>query len=241
MLATPCVTLNDAWPPARARRVIPLAVLLAAMLGFALPLTGQRVLGTAVSEQPRNAQGDFTTGDAVRITIVEEPELSGEFQVGPDLTLDMKRLGTLSLAGMSRAQATAAIEQRVRRVVRAPGNITVQPLIRLAVLGAVGGPGFHQYPVSTTLPDALTVAGGPRGDADLDRVTIQRGDERLIERDKVSQAITQSRTLDQLGLRSGDRIIVGQRVQRNWGRTIRDVAYGVTAVITLVTLGTRIF
>lgn len=232
-------------PPAfRSLRPPQKILLLATLLLASAPvpaLHSQRVLGTAVAERPVTVDGDFSAGDAVRVTIAEEPELSGEFRVDETLSLDMVRLGTMSLVGLSRAQARAQIEERVRRVVRAPGVIVVQPLIRIAVLGSVGKPGFYQYPTSASLPDALTEAGGPAGNADLDKVEIERGNRTLIDDDKVSQAITQGWTLDQLGLRSGDRIDVGEETQRNIARSLRDVAYGVGAIVTLVALFSRVF
>ncbi|MDQ3555774.1 MAG: SLBB domain-containing protein [Gemmatimonadota bacterium] len=207
----------------------------------------QRVLGTPTNErnqpaaQVQNAGGDFRSGDAVRVTIREEPELSGEFRVDENLMLNLGRLGTFSVANMSRAQLRTTVEERVRRVIRAPGSVVIQPLIRVAVLGSVGQPGFHQFPVTASLSDVLTTAGGPTQNADLGRVEINRGEARLIDRGRVSAAITQGQTLEQLGMRSGDRVDVGTRTQRDTWATLRTVGYAVGAVASIVRVVTWVF
>lgn len=230
-------------PSARLRGHVALLLLLVPALGLpAANLHAQRVLGTPAQERSQAAaSGDFQTGDVVQVTILNEPELSGDFVVDDQMMLDMKRLGKVSVRGIRRSAAIPLVEQRVRRVVVSPGDLTVRPLVRLAVLGSVGKPGFYQVPAAASLPEVITVAGGPTQSTDLDRVEIERGGDELIGRERVAEAISAGRTVDQLGLRSGDQIEVGERSQRNVWRTVRDVAYGVGAIVTLVTLGTRIF
>lgn len=230
----------------RLRAAAPLvALLLLAATGRAAE--AQRVLGTPVDPQTqtaaqnRAAGGDFRPGDAVRVTIREEEALSGEFRVDENLMLNLGRLGTFSVAEMSRAQLRTTIDERVRRVIRAPGSITVQPLIRIAVLGSVGKPGFHQYPVTVSLSDVLTEAGGPTQNADLGRVEINRGEARLIDRTRASAAITQGQTLEQLGMRSGDRVDVGERNRQDAWQRLQTVAYVAGAFAGLIVLFTQIF
>ena len=71
----------------------------------------------------------------------------------------------------------------------------------------------------------------------LEEVEIRRSDELLLEDDDVSSALQDGRSLDQLNLRGGDRIIIPAEGKSIWPTVIRWGA--VIASTTL--LGVRIF
>jgi hypothetical protein len=53
-------------------------------------------------------------------------------------------------------------------------------------------------------------AGGPAGDAKLQDVRILRGDQPIWSGDAMRRALADGRTLDQMNLRAGDRIVMPQ-------------------------------
>jgi hypothetical protein len=55
----------------------------------------------------------------------------------------------------------------------------------------------------------LTLAGGPLPDADLTRIQIERNNHVVWDGSALQQAITLGRTVEQLGLRPGDRLDIG--------------------------------
>jgi hypothetical protein len=69
-------------------------------------------------------------------------------------------------------------------------------------------------PTERLVTDALMVAGGPSGNADLKEIKIERGDRPIWRGQPLQDAITEGRTLDQLSVRAGDRIVVPAQRQR---------------------------
>src|SRR6266550_473660 len=81
-------------------------------------------------------------------------------------------------------------------------------LIRVSVVGEVTRPGFYAVPIDLVLADALMLAGGATKDARVDRLNILRGNSSLWSGDPLQTAIARGATLDELGIRAGDRIQV---------------------------------
>ena len=64
-------------------------------------------------------------------------------------------------------------------------------------------------------------AGGPTATANLDQLVIVRGDEVLYTADALQDAIVAGKTLNQLGLRAGDRITLPAQQRRSVGEILR--------------------
>jgi polysaccharide biosynthesis/export protein len=120
------------------------------------------------------AEYRLALGDTVRITVFQNPDLSLETRITEAGSISYPLLGTVSIAGMTVAEA----EQRLARGLR-DGNFVKQPQVtinvvtvrgnQVSVLGQVGRPG--RYPLETgevRLTDLLATAGGvATGGADL--------------------------------------------------------------------------
>ena len=74
--------------------------------------------------------------------------------------------------------------------------------------GAVSRPGFYNVPTELPLTNALAYAGGPAPQANLSGISVERNGRRIWEGPELQQAINQGLTLDQMGIRGGDRILV---------------------------------
>jgi hypothetical protein len=59
-------------------------------------------------------------------------------------------------------------------------------------------------------------AGGPVGNTDLRKTVVRRGTEELYDSRNTQAALDEGRTLDQLSLRDGDSIEVGEKTTRSW-------------------------
>ena len=115
------------------------------------------------------------------------------------------------------------LSREVSRYIRNP-VLRAGSLIRIAVLGQVNRPGFYALPADMLLSDAIMAAGGPTGRADLDRTTIERGSARIMGRSAVRNALTTGGTLDQLSLRAGDEVVVGEQRRANWESIARTAS-----------------
>jgi ElaB/YqjD/DUF883 family membrane-anchored ribosome-binding protein len=190
---------------------------------------------TAARIRQRLQEGDFRAGDRVLLEVRQEPDMTGEFTVEPGRTITLPGAGSISLAGVLRSELEAHLRTELARFLQNP-IVTARSLIRLAVMGAVGNPGFFTFPASLLLEDVVMEAGGPTGNANLDRIRIERAGETVWGGGALQQAMREARTLDQLSLQAGDRIVVPSQGQPLW-RTALAV---VSAAGTLVYLYTRI-
>jgi hypothetical protein len=69
---------------------------------------------------------------------------------------------------------------------------------------------------------------------------VKRSDQDLWVNEEMNQFIIDAVTLDQLNLRSGDELIVGQEKQTNWYTTLRTYAIIPGLILSLAALG-RLF
>lgn len=186
------------------------------------------------------AAGAQAPGDTVRVAdrillrVEGEQQLSDTFTVAPGPALVLPVIGTVSLADVRRADIEPYLKRELARFVRDP-VVHARVLVRLAVLGEVGRPGFYAVPADAALADAMMAAGGPTRDSKLGGLSVERAGSRLWSNDSLQRAMAQGITVDQLGLRSGDRIIVPRRrdsdaVLRVLGIlvTIPAAIYGIT-------------
>lgn len=124
-------------------------------------------------------------GDVVRIDIFGAPEYSGEVPVLQDGTVNLPRVGRVTVQGLTFEQAAAAIATPFTTYLRRP-VITVSPIdlrpIRIAVSGEVNRPGAYSIDTSSedkefdfpSLTQAISQAGGITAQANLKEVEIRR-------------------------------------------------------------------
>ena len=158
----------------------------------------------------RLVEGDFQVGDRIVLEIPTEPELSDTLVVTSGRVVTVPQVGAISLDGVLRSELQGHLETELGRYLRNP-VIRATALIRLGIMGAVGSQGFYTVPATLLLEDAIMHAGGPAERADLDGLTIERGDREIWSGEQLQSALIEGRTLDQMNLRAGDRIVVPQR------------------------------
>jgi protein involved in polysaccharide export with SLBB domain len=144
-------------------------------------------------------------GDAVRITVWRKPELSGEFLVSADSTVAEPFYMSVKVAGVPLGTAVERLRSHVARYESQP-QVLVQPLFRVTVGGAVLRPNLYNLTPSTTISEAVILAGGPTAQGDLDRVWLHRDGTRMAMR-----LSNPSGGQAQLTVRSGDYIEVRPR------------------------------
>jgi hypothetical protein len=183
--------------------------------------------------------GDFQVGDQISLQVHGEDALSGNFSVvsGHDgAALRLPVVGDIGLGGVLRSEIEGHLRAELGRYFREP-RVNARSTIRLSVLEGVAHPGFYPVAAEDLLTDVLMIAGGPSPRARLDRIRIERGKEKIWSGDALQQAITEGRTLDQLSLQAGDRIIIPERADRSWFTILQAGAIVVPAIFAI----TRIF
>ena len=195
--------------------------------------------------QHRLVSGDFRAGDRFlvqdlllvrandRTTPVGDTVIVREGVGGPVYSLNTWADG--SLRGVLRTELPATVERYERTYVRDP-RIRVMPLTRVSITGAVPRPGYYVVDPDRQVTDAITLAGGPGASGQKKgRITVLRGSKQLYDTKAVQTAIRDGRTLDDLGIRSGDEV----RVEEPRGSrlpSVQTIFFGLSALTGLLVL-----
>lgn len=157
----------------------------------------------------QQASEGFQPGDVIRLEVEGDSLFTGTFTVGPGPALMLPVIGEIPLAGVRRVALEPHLQEQLGRYLRNP-VIHAKALIRLSILGEVAKPGIYAVPTDLVLADAVMVAGGPTQEAKFAAMRIERGSQRLVEGDRLQQALARGLTVDDLNLRAGDQIFVPQ-------------------------------
>ena len=161
----------------------------------------------------RLRDGDFHVGDRITVNVAGEPTLSNTYTVRSGNVLEIPSVGDVSLHGVLRSELHDVLLREIGRYIKQP-EIQVTMLVNVGILGAIGRPGFYGVAPDAPLTDVLMTAGGPTGNTDFARSRIMRGTSEFANASQVRRLLEENATIDQLGLQSGDQIIVGERTNR---------------------------
>jgi len=182
----------------------------------------------------RLEKGDFQEGDRIVVmfhtTAIQQPIETMTVRAGR--VVQLPRMDDLKLDGVLRSELTDRLVHHLAKYFKNP-EAQATPLLRVAVFGAVGRPGYFYSPADILLNDVIMRAGGPGGDADMKGIIIRRGPEVIWSDEATRTALIDGLSLDRLNLRAGDEIFVPTQHHIAW-TTILTVAVSITSV--LVTL-----
>ncbi len=181
----------------------------------------------------------FQVGDRILLRVEGDSALSDTFTVVAGPALRLPNIGEVSLAGVRRADLEAHLTRELGRYINDP-VLQARALIRVSVVGEVVRPGYYAVPIDLVMTDALMLAGGATKDARVERLSIQRGNSSLWSGDPLQTAIARGATLDELGIRAGDRIQVPGRAnpESKW-RMVGLIFTGVATAVGVVALSHR--
>ena len=132
------------------------------------------------------------SGDHVRITVYNEPSLSGEFQVSDGGTIALPLIGSVKAAGLS----VAELEQAVTRTfadgwVNNPKvSIEVLTYRPFYILGEVMKPGEYPYSAGLTVLKAVATANGFTYRANTKNIAIRHEGETAEHVERLSPTTT---------------------------------------------------
>ena len=127
----------------------------------------------AYSQQPTYTLG---SGDKVRVTVYEEKELSGEFEVTGEGDISMPLIGSVYALNKSARQLERDIEEVLKEgYLKSPRvSIEVMNYRPFYILGEVQEPGSYPYVNGMTVFNAVALGGGFTYRANKERITIIR-------------------------------------------------------------------
>jgi protein involved in polysaccharide export with SLBB domain len=164
----------------------------------------------ATSLRSRLREGDFQVGDRIVLAVEREEALTDSFTVETGPAIQLPTVGRVSLAGVLRAEVEDHLTRELGQYIRNP-TVRARTMIRISVTGEVGQPGFYAVPSQLLVTDVLAQAGQITSQADIGKIRIERAGRTIWDNEALGPEIIEGRTLDQLGVRAGDRIFVGSR------------------------------
>lgn len=197
------------------------ASLLCVMLGASPPVL--RLHAQTVA--PSDSALALRPGDAVRLRIWREPDLSGDFPVNESGIVVLPKLGPRRVVAEHPDSLKAWVVRSYATVLRNP-SIEVLLVRRVQVLGAVKNPGLYPVEPTMTVADAIALAGGTTPQGKSNKVELRRHGE------KVRGELAGRLLIGDSPIRSGDQIYVPERswISRNPGVLIGALGLVATVV-----------
>ena len=188
---------------------------------IAKTLTGMALV-FAGGISPLSAQ-DFAlrAGDAIKLVIPDEKTLSDTFAVDLQGAVTLPVIGRVEVAGQPWRDVHTKLLAAFRRELKEPG-LSMVPLRRVVVLGAVTKPGSYLVGPTVTLAGAIAAASGAVTDGTARRVRVTRGNS-VIQADA-----PRGMEIADMPVESGDQIFV---LQRSW--FARNSNFLITAILSL--------
>jgi len=174
----------------------------------------------------RLTDGDFLVGDRIYVEVegalpvgtpgAQQQSLSDvrdTITVLAGSRINIRGVGEIALTGVLRSELQSRVNAAVSEVIL-NSRATTRPLIRLAVFGSVGRPGYFSVPLETRLDNLVMLAGGPVQDAATERMRIVRGDTVVLSSDEVRSMIANGTVVGEMGLREGDQLYIERGTQK---------------------------
>jgi polysaccharide biosynthesis/export protein len=174
-------------------------------------------LAVAQSAPPPNGDYKLGPGDAIRVQVYQNPDLTVEARVSESGSISYPLIGGVAVGGLSIGQAETKIAQSLRssNILKSPQVNIVLLQVRgnqVAVLGQVNKPGrFPLETMNVRVSDMLAAAGGvmPTGD-DVLVVTGVREGKPFRKTIDIPALFTGNRSQDDIVLAAGDTLYVNK-------------------------------
>jgi protein involved in polysaccharide export with SLBB domain len=190
----------------------------------------------AVVIRDRLKNGDFTTGDRIVIHVAQEQTLNDTFPVRAGRVLLLPNLGEISMAGVLRSEAQRYLTGEIAKYVKDP-TVTVDPLVRVSILGAVQKPGFYTVRADMLASEVIMVGGGPTTSANLEKTVVRRNGKVVRENKELQVAFNRGVSLDALNLQAGDELFVSEKKNaRNSIGYVAAISGAILAVVAIARL-----
>ena len=178
---------------------------------------------------PQRSVGALRPGDLLKIAVFRDKELSGDYPIDARGYVQIPGLGVIKAAGLEPTDVTDRLRLALVERGFARPEISVQPMIRVSVLGEVRSPSVYPVDPGTSLLQLLTVAGGPTERAKLKDTRVIR-DGRAFQVDMESGL--KGSAAGRIVLYSNDVVVVA----RKKGLTGENLGLTLTAASLLLTI-----
>jgi polysaccharide export outer membrane protein len=172
--------------------LLPLALIACASAPHpAAPVPGAQAQMTPAPGAPNSAESLAQTyhlgpGDHLRITVYQQPDLSGEFEVDPSGQVAMPLIEPIAAQGKTIREFQQAVQSKLAAgyLVNPRVNVDVLNYRPFYITGEVNKPGEYPYVAGMNILKAIAMAGGYTYRANTGKVFMTRvnsGEELVVE------------------------------------------------------------
>jgi len=181
------------------------ALLQKCALALLVPLVLAACASPPVAIRPAAEQTyQLGSGDALRILVYGQDELSGQFTVDPSGRISMPLIQDIQAAGLTARELEASITASLSPQYLKDPKVSVEVLEfrSVYILGEVRTPGKYPYVPNMTVLQAVAVAGGH----------TYRANENAAQVTRIENDMMKTMTLPPLGLiMPGDTVVIKRR------------------------------
>lgn len=129
------------------------------------------------------------TGDKLRLTVYNEKDLSGEFNLNDQGAVTLPLVGPVVLLGKTISESETIITERYAKdyLVNPRVNLEVLNYRPFFILGEVRSPGSYPYINGMTIVNAVALAGGYTPRSNSDRIVIKRASDPSVGEQRVKE------------------------------------------------------
>lgn len=174
---------------------------------------------------PSTAPANYVLGpgDEVDITVFGQPDLTTKATVRPDGMIALPLIQQIKAGGKTAAQLETDLTQLYGKYLKHPSISVAIPKFQMNhiyVMGEVAKPGRYDLTDNMTVIDAITLAGGATGMANLDGTHVARneGGKSKTIAVKMKQLIQGKDAAQNIALQNGDLVFIPRR-----GLTLADI------------------
>jgi polysaccharide export outer membrane protein len=158
--------------------------------GVTLVLAAGIVLAVAGHAAAADLKGyTLGAGDKLKITVYNEPDLSGEFEVNGEGFVAVPLLGQIKVLGQTTTEVQTLLTQKYGKDYLVNPNVTIEvtnyrPFF---IIGEVNHPGGYPYVNGMTIINAVALAGGYTPRANHDRIKVKHGADTADQQQEVKE------------------------------------------------------
>ncbi|RKY59786.1 MAG: hypothetical protein DRP96_06605 [Candidatus Neomarinimicrobiota bacterium] len=198
----------------------------------------------SVLESALNASTVLQISDIISISYIDVDskgnpiQRSNIFTIRPDGTVFHELLGSVSLSGLTIAEAEKILTDKFSQYFNQPKvavSIVEKQNIKVILYGEVARIGVYSIPPNTSVAEFIIENGGTTPEADLSRITITSTDGKKVIFD-MEKYLFSNDPVNNVILRDKDKIIVPRfKVQEKYGRLSKNyvLQYGNVLEITI--------
>jgi protein involved in polysaccharide export with SLBB domain len=179
----------------------------------------------------------FKKGDALQLTIWQpyriEDSRTPSLDVNGEYTIDSRGvvffpvIGEIRVVGHSTQSLADELKEKLSAYLQDP-IIVVEPLIRVAMIGAFRRPGTYLVSAEASFWELVNLAGGPDDNANLKKLVIERGGK--VVKKNILSGFERAYSLQEMGIMSGDQIFVPVKKEFRVRDAFEFVRFGVTLI-----------